>query len=166
MRVPIRKGGKYTGEKLDPHMTKSKHDALASELERLKKKTQPRVIAEMQRMAELGDFSENAGYQIAKGQLRAINQRMDEIKDHVARAVLIPEGSAQGIVKIGSRVTIEVNTRRITYTILGPTETDPAHNVISYLSPLGASLLGKRVDDSIMVRIAGKEHAGIIHKIA
>jgi len=59
MRVPIRKPGKYTHLKPDPNLTEGKFNELKKKLERLKA-DQPDAIAEVRRLAEMGDFSENA----------------------------------------------------------------------------------------------------------
>jgi transcription elongation factor GreA len=151
MQVPARKPGKYTNIKLDPHITREKFNELKKDLEKMKK-TQPRLIAEVKRLASDGDFSENAAYQIAKGKLRGLNQRMLETENMLKRAVIIKRGKSERV-RIGSRVTIEVNDKRKTYEILGSSETDPERGVISHQSPIGAALLGHRAGETVKVRL-------------
>ena len=57
---------------------------------------------------------------------------------------------------VGSRVTIfqAENQRRSTYTLLGPWDADQAKGVLSYLSPLGSAILGKRVGDEFKLDVA------------
>ncbi len=153
MRIPTRRGD-FKGLPLDPHITREKHDELTAQLDRLKKTTRLRVMKEVATLAEGGDFSENAAYQIAKGRLRGINDRIHELEEYLKRVeVIVPKKN--GDVDIGSRVTVEVNGKRKTYEILGSSETDPVKGVISYTSPLGSALMGKRAGDRIVVAARG-----------
>ena len=59
------------------------------------KKTQPQAAAEVSRLAELGDFSENVEYQLAKGRLRSIINTILKLENQLRNAVLIePEKGA------------------------------------------------------------------------
>ncbi len=147
MRTPARKPGKYTHLKPDPHLTETKFSELKNKLERLKEMSRPRAAEEVRRLAEMGDFSDNAAYSIAKGRLRGINQKILELEDHLKHAVIISAGQAGDRVKLGSEVTVEINGRQKIYRILGSSETDPSAGIISHRSPLGASLLGRRAGD-------------------
>jgi len=156
MRTPIRKPGKYTNLPRDPNLTAAKFDDLKQELERLKTVKQPRAILEVKRLAEMGDFSENAAYSIAKGRLRGINDRIVELTEYLKRTVIIQPSKNSGVVQLGSTVTVEINGRQKTYTILGSSETDPTSGVISHKSPVGAALMGRRVGDTVEIQLAGK----------
>lgn len=156
MRIPKRKPGDYPYQKPDPHMTEVKYNELKKKLEGLKQ-SQPQAIKEVKRLAEMGDFSENHAYQMAKGRLRGINQGILEIKDQLNSAIIINFLGDKGEVRLGSHVTIKMNGREITYLILGSTETDPQKNIISHNSPLGSALMGKNAGDLVMVKIGDKE---------
>jgi len=162
MRVPIRKPGKYTDLKPDPHITWEKFNELQAKLERLKKISQPRLIAEVKRLASDGDFSENAAYQIAKGKLRGVNQGILETEELLKRAIIIEPQCNNGFVQLGNTVTVEVNGRQRTYQILGSSETNPDKGIISHNSPIGKNLIGKRVGDIVRIKINDKE---VIYKI-
>jgi len=59
-------------------------------------------------------------------------------------------------VDIGSRVTIsENNEKPVTYTIVGPVEASPAHGLISFASPLGNALIGRRSGEDVVVNSPG-----------
>lgn len=147
MRVPTRKPGKYIDQTRDPHMTQAKFDELKAQLERMLK-ARPAQTAEVKHLAEMGDFSENAAYQIAKGRLRGLNQRIMETEDHLKYAQIITL-ERSGTVQLGSTVTIDQEGKRQTFIILGPTETNPSKGIISHKSPLGETLMGKRVGDVV-----------------
>ncbi len=157
MRVPIRKPGKYTHAASDRHVTAGKLQEYRNELERLFSESRPRAIAEVKRLAELGDFSENAEYQIAKGRLRGINERIDELNKAINGAIVIDSGTGNGTVQIGSRVTIVIGGKEKKYQLLGSAETDPEQGIISQASPLGAALIGRRVGQKFTATLAGKE---------
>lgn len=130
----------------DLRMTAEALTKLKTELKRLLEKEQPVWIAEMQRTGMFGDFSENAEYQHAKGQLRRINDRIHWIEERLKHAVIITKGST-AVVGIGSTVHLIINGKEKTYRILGSHESNPAQGIISSSSPLGSAILGKRAGE-------------------
>ncbi|MEK7557911.1 MAG: GreA/GreB family elongation factor [Patescibacteria group bacterium] len=156
MRVPIRKPGKYTHLKPDPCLTETKFSELKYKLERLKF-NHPRASEEVKRLAEMGDFSENAGYQIAKGRLRGMNQKIIELEDQIKRATIINPTKNTETVQLGHKVTVETNNKQKTFLILGSSETNPSEGIISHNSPIGAALIKRKVGDKIKIQTANKE---------
>ena len=156
MRVPIRKSEKYTNLKTDPYITQAKFDELKKKVERLITVSRPREAEEVKRLALMGDFSENVGYQIAKGRLRGINQRIIDIENLLKSAEIIQADKDSDTVEIGHVVTLERDGKEKTYQILGSEETNPTTGVISRNSPLGSALLGKRIGEIIRVELAEK----------
>lgn len=151
MQTPYRKKETYIKPKADPHITPEKFAALSAKLRRMLEIDRPRLSEEVKRLAAMGDFSENAGYQLAKGRLRGLNQRILDAEDLIKRAEIITPNQNNDQVGLGHSVTIEVNGKLKTYKILGSAETDPVSGIISHSSPLGAALLGHRVGDTIAV---------------
>lgn len=164
MQVPKRKSENYPREKLDPHMTQQKLNELKEKLKKLKL-SHPHAAAEVQRLAKMGDFSENFAYQMAKGRLRSINQRILELEDQIKNAIIIQPNKDSGVISLGSKVTVETMGRKITFLILGSAETNPAKGIISQNSPVGAALLGCKVGDIIKIFLANKEISYKILKI-
>ena len=156
MQVPTRKSGKYTNLKSDPYITKDKFFELKNKLEKLKLR-QPKVISEVKRLAADGDFSENAAYQIAKGQLRGLNEHILEIEEHLKQAQIIKQRISHAQVGLGSRVTVFVSGQKKTYLILGSSETNPNKGIISRNSPLGLALMGRKLGERVKVILANKE---------
>ena len=164
MRIPNRKPGKFSQIKIDPLMTEAKFAELNRKLAMLKKK-QPQAAAEVAKLSELGDFSENAEYQLAKGRLRGLNNRILELENQLNRAVIIrPQKS--NTVAIGQIVTVASDGKERIYQILGSAETNPHQGVISHTSPLGSALIGHRVGETVKVRLAEKEVAYKIISLA
>ncbi len=150
MQVPYRKPGKFTHLPSDPLMTEAKFADFERKLEQLKK-NRPHAAEEVARLAQLGDFSENAEYQLAKGRLRGINNNILKIESQINRAEIIPNREPTGTVQVGNRVTVEYLGQQKTFQILGSTEADPERGIISYQSPIGAMLIGCRVGEKIAV---------------
>ena len=127
---------------------------LKATLVALEKNELPQAIADMHRTAEMGDFSENAAYQEAKGRLRRINARILLLKDRLARTKPILKKHASGFIELGSTVTLTMDGAQTTYEIVGPAETNPSRGRISHLSPLGAALIGHAKGDRIKFSLA------------
>lgn len=159
MQTPYRKYDKIPRQKSDPHITEEKFRELKNKLERLKNIQRPREAEEVKRLAAMGDFSENAGYQLAKSRLRGINQRILDIEDLLSRAEIIKPLINTGKIQLGNYVTIKnlETGKNKTYQILGSAETNPLTGVISHNSPLGAALLDKRAGEIISLEINGKK---------
>jgi transcription elongation factor GreA len=150
MRVPQRKSAilAQTKKKFDHNLTQEKIDRLERELKRLLETDRHAAKTEVQRTQEMGDLSENAAYQEAKWKLRRINGRILSIQDRLKYAVVI-KPIDDGIVQIGSTVTIEQDGKERTYQILGTQEVDLAKGRISQNSPLGSRLIGRQVGDCV-----------------
>jgi len=163
MRIPQRRADQKDREKFDPCLSRDKFEALKNELERLKNKQRPALALEVKRLAEMGDFSENAGYQLAKGRLRGLNNRILEIEARLRYAEIIEPNKNLNQVQLGSQVTLEKNGQRTNYFLMGSLETDPSRGIISHNSPLGAALLGKTIGEEIIInRLNGKSKYKIV----
>ena len=155
MRLPTRKSENKNMQPVDLHITQKKYDELTAKFARLKK-ARPRLADEVKRLAEMGDFSENAAYQISKGKLRGLNRHLAETEYMLNHGIIISP-SKSGRVELGNSVKIEVNSKQKIYQILGSAETDPISGVISHNSPIGLALLGRRVGESVKIKLKDKE---------
>jgi len=116
----------------------------------------------------LGDLSENAEYKYGKEMQERLNVQLGKLKKEIGDAVVF-EPTDLNLVKIsfGTKSTL-LNTdtnETVVYTILGPWESNPDANIISYLSPLGESLCGFEVNDTIKFEINNKEYNYKVLKI-
>lgn len=133
-------------------MTPLGYRQLVDELEQLEKTKLPEAIERLSKARDFGDLSENAEYHSAKEALSSMEGRVEELKDILARVVVVDVQKA-GLeeVGLGSVVHIEVNGNIHEFTIVGEWEADPAAKKISHESPLGKALMGKKVGDSVDV---------------
>lgn len=161
MQIPYRKPGKYMIQKPDNNITQAKFDELQKKLDKLYT-NRPEAAKEVARLAELGDFSENVEYQLAKGRLRRINQNILELEFTLKNAEIIAPAKNNQTVSLGHTVMLEVNNKVKYYQILGSAETNPDKNIISQNSPLGSALLGKKVGDEVQIKSKDKT---VVYKI-
>lgn len=163
MQLPYRKPGKYAHTPLDPFVTQAKLDELTHKLERLYSQ-RPQLAKEVGRLAELGDFSENVEYQLAKGKLRSVNERILILENQLKHSQVISSNSESTTIELGDTITVESNGSKKTYQILGSSETNPHKGIISHNSPIGEALIGKKVGDTVTVEIGKKKINYIITK--
>ena len=137
---------------------------LLNELKTLEE-SRPYLINELRKASELGDRSENEAYKAAKSKLRYTDTRivyLNKIKLYVT--VVTPTQFEK--VAIGHTVKILKNDKEYIYRIVGSHEADPAKGKISYLSPIGAALINRRVQEKFMFEINGNKTALMIKDIS
>jgi transcription elongation factor GreA len=117
----------------------------------------------------LGDLRENAEYKAAKEKQEILNSTVAKLKDEIERAQIFDPGAVSTArVSFGTRVTLlnHDSGKREEYTILGPWESDPDHNVISYLSPFGGTILNKTVGELFDFSINDEKISYVVEGIA
>jgi transcription elongation factor GreA len=121
---------------------------LQAELQELKGPKREDLSKRLRSAIQMGDLSENADYHKAKEDQGFLEGRIQELEAILRNAIIIKETKSSGVIFIGSRVTIqEDNFDPETYHLVGPTEADPRRGRISYESPIGRSLMDKKVGD-------------------
>lgn len=134
------------------YLTKENKEALEAELRELTGVKRKEIITALEYAKSLGDLSENAEYHIAREEQGKLVERISIIETILKNAVVV-DRSSDGIINVGSVVVIqkdgESNTR--TLTLVGSEETDMLSGKISYKSPIGSALYGKKKGDTITV---------------
>ncbi|OUU27883.1 MAG: transcription elongation factor GreAB [Verrucomicrobia bacterium TMED44] len=139
-------------------VSQSSYDRKVDDLDLLNKEKIPANSQAIEAARELGDLRENAEYQMAKDEQKILLSRQADLQTDLMRAKPTDFTDAPSdAVGIGSNVTLS-NTNSgesQKYTILGAWDSDPDNNVLSYLTPLGQKLLGKKVDDLVETEVEG-----------
>jgi transcription elongation factor GreB len=136
------------------YITRQGAKRLQEELAKLRSKERPKVVQEVADAAAQGDRSENAEYIYGKKRLREIDRRIHFLTKRLEKAVVV-EPRTDGATKVffGAFVDVEdEDGERTTYRIVGEDELDPKTGRISWRSPLGRTLLGKKEDDVVVFR--------------
>jgi transcription elongation factor GreB len=127
---------------------------LSEELSRLRSIERPRIVQEVADAAAQGDRSENAEYIYGKRKLREIDRRMHYLTKRLESAVVVDPKTQRGD-KVFFGATVEVedeNGARHIFQIVGEDEIDSHAGHISWRSPVGRTLLGRRAGDVILVK--------------
>ena len=123
-----------------------------NELNELKNVRRPEVIKALKEARALGDLSENADYDAARDAQAKLEGRIKELEYKLENAKIISNDS-KDTVSIGSTVTISYidDDETEEYKIVGSLEADPFNNKISNESPIGAAIIGKKVNEIVSV---------------
>jgi transcription elongation factor GreB len=151
-RPPTQPGSKY----ITPEGAKRLRD----ELHQLWHEERPRVTAAVAEAAAQGDRSENAEYTYGKKRLHEIDRRVRFLRKRLEGMTVVDSQADPGRrdptrIYFGAWVQIESDRTLRWYRLVGPDEFDMAEDYISMDSPLGRSLLGKRLDDEVSVALPG-----------
>ncbi len=136
------------------YITREGWERLDRELKYLWKDERPRVTRAVSEAAALGDRSENAEYIYGKKRLREIDRRVRFLMKRLEDLQIVyPEKQQEGKVYFGAWVTLlNEEDKEVTYRLVGPDEWDVKKGEISIDSPMARALLGKQVDDEIVVK--------------
>ncbi len=122
-----------------------------AELERIQKVDIPQNAQDVAEAKAKGDLKENQEYKSAKEQQHFLSLQLAQLQSELNRAVVFdPTTSTTSMVSFGTVVTLTDNDsgKDETYTILGPWESDPDNNVISYMSPFGNAVLNRKAGET------------------
>lgn len=140
-------------------MTIEGAETLKAELHRLKTIERPRIIEAIAVARAHGDLKENAEYHAAREEQSFAEGRILELEAKLAHAQIVdtsrvPPGDK---VVFGATVTVlHIDTdAEVTYKIVGEDEADIKLGKISYQSPIGRALIGKSIDDTVLVNTPG-----------
>lgn len=115
----------------------------------------PVLMAEMKRTREFGDLSENAEYKEAKREKRKNEGRIRYLENMIRTAKVIDVESNDGTVGLFDKVLIynERMKAEKEITLVTTLRQNALKGLISKESPLGSAVMGKRVDDRVLVTV-------------
>jgi len=139
-------------------LTKEGLEKLKKELDTLVNLKRPEVVERLASSRKSGDMTEESEYTQAKQELVFTDGRIDELQEVINKAMMIDEGHGNcQEIKLGCKVTVKNVNKEHVFHLVGEWEADPAQAKISHQSPLGQSLLGKKIGDKVEVQApAGK----------
>ncbi len=130
---------------------------LQEELDYLKGPGREELAKRLRAAIQQGDLSENADYSAAKEEQAFLEGRILELQALLKNAVIIDDMErTAGEVNIGSKVTIQESTYPPeTYHLVGTKEADPREGRISFASPIGQALMGRKTGDEVEASTPG-----------
>lgn len=134
-------------------ITREGRTKLENELDYLWRIERRAVTQSVTEAAAHGDRSENAEYKEGKRRLREIDRRIRFLTKRLEVLKVVDYSSQQeGKVFFGAWVELENESGQIVhYRIVGSDEFDPHKKAISINSPMARALIGKSVDDEVIV---------------
>lgn len=133
------------------YLSKERYEELLRELDNLKTEGRKKIADRLKNAKELGDLSENSEYQEARQDQDYLEQKINQLENIIRSSEVIKKSSTQDIVGIGSKVKVRRDGTTLIYKIVGSNEANPSLGLISNESPIGMSLLGKRVGEEVTI---------------
>ena len=142
------------------------YEKLSTQLAALKAE-RPLIVDAIQEARAHGDLSENAEYHAAKERQGQVEASIADLEDKVSRSQIIDPTTLSGDrIIFGATVTLlDDDDKPVRYQIVGPYEADAKVGRISYNSPLGRALIGRRVEDEIEVTVPSGDRFYVVEKI-
>ena len=142
------------------------YEKLTAELKVLREE-RPSIVEAIEEARAHGDLSENAEYHAAKERQGQVEATIADLEDKISRANIIDPTTLSGDrIVFGATVTLlDDDDKPVRYQIVGPYEADAKIGRISYKSPLGRALIGRRVEDEVEVTVPSGERSYVVEKI-
>jgi len=141
-------------------VTKKSYADKQNELKNLLEVEVPNNSKEIGAAMEKGDLRENAEYKAALEKQDLLNASSFKLQEDLRNSQIFDENSIDtAVISFYTKVKLmNLKTEKEEeYTILGPWESNPVKNIISYLSPLGAELYNQKPGEEIEFIINEKE---------
>jgi len=138
------------------YVTKEGLKNLKKELEQFVNVERPSISKQIGEAIEKGDISENAEYDAAKDAQGMLEAKIAVIQGKIANARIIDESKINtSKVQILNVVTVKNKNSNatMTYTLVPESEADLKQNKISINTPIAKGLMGKKVGDSVEIKV-------------
>jgi len=129
---------------------------LDEEIQILEKELREELPRALKTAAALGDLSENADYSAARERQDFVRVRLSQLKQRAADLAMVNfDKIPRDRISLGSNVELlEMGkNEKVTYRLVTSEDADVTKGLISTTSPIGRSLLNKKVGDTVEVKI-------------
>ncbi len=111
----------------------------------------PGAVERVETARQMGDLRENSEYHAAREDLTLLDTQINELKEVLANIQIVDKNSNASSVGLESLVTLKNDSNEeVVYRLVGEHESNPLNKKISYTSPLGQALMGKRTGDEVV----------------
>lgn len=142
------------------YLSKEGLERLQKELHEMKYVKRPFISKQIADARDKGDLSENAEYHAAKEDQGLLEAKIAQIEDAISKSRVIDESKLDtSKVTMLSKVKVKnlKTNQEMIYIMVSENETDFKAGKISFKSPIGAGLMGKKVGEVVEVSApAGK----------
>lgn len=134
-------------------MTPAGYQKMVAEFKHIREVVRPQIVRDIEEAREHGDISENAEFEDAKERQAHTEGKVRELEYRIALAEVVDVSKLvpSDLVVFGTTVDIEDedSEEKLTYRIVGLEEANVRAGLISYSSPIGKALLGRKVGDAV-----------------
>lgn len=138
------------------YFTKEGLKKIKERLERLKKVEIKKVTKLIAEAASFGDLKENAAYHEARNSKSLLLGQIEQLEVAINEAVVVEKKDSDAV-QVGSSVNILFDGKEETYHLVASTEANILKGKISYQSPFGQQLMGKKSGDEFNYEINDKK---------
>lgn len=139
------------------YITKTGYKKLVDELNYLSNVDYKNAIEMLQEAKDHGDLSENSEYEAAKEYHSNLLTKISSIKEKLRTyEIITSDHLSDDCVNMMSEVTIKnfmMNNKEQIWKLVSENEVDTKNGKISFNSPIGSSLLGKKIGDIVEVKV-------------
>lgn len=129
--------------------TKKGLNKLVEEVIFREKQLRNKIADTLSEMRNQGDLRENDGYSMAIEEQNINEERIRELKEKIKNAEIIKDKD-KSKVGIGDIVTL-TNGKKVKYEITSEEEANPLEGRISYKSPIGMAIIGKKLCQKVKI---------------
>lgn len=137
-------------------LTEEGLEKIKKELHELKTVKRKEIAEKISNAVAFGEIAENAEYRAAKNEQAFIEGRILTLEKVIENYELIDRSKNDDtVVSPGSKIVVEdlKKKEKFEYTLVDYVESDPSSGKISIASPIGKSILGKKVGDKVKIRV-------------
>jgi len=128
-------------------------EKLKNEYNDLKNNKLKKAVERLATARDQGDLTENSEYAAARDALSFIEERIYQLEKILKNVRTISGKKNSKVVEVGSKVTLAMNNKKITFIIVSELESDPIARKISPQSPIGMALMAKKKGDKVIVNV-------------
>jgi transcription elongation factor GreA len=131
-------------------------EELKARIDHLSTERRREVAERIKEAREFGDISENSEYDDAKNEQAMLERQIAELEEKVRSASVLDEGSVStDSVQVGTTVHVrdQATDKSQKFKIVGAPEANPAEAKLSYESPVGKALIGRKRNEVVSVPV-------------
>lgn len=138
------------------YMSQEGYDKIVAEQKEMVSVELPRVKDAIAEARDKGDLSENFEYHAAKREQARLLGRI-RFKQRILEHARVLDTKRLDSDTVGLLAKVEItnlaNNRKMTYTVVSPHEANLSEGKISIKSPIAEALVGKKVGDTVEVKV-------------
>jgi transcription elongation factor GreA len=123
---------------------------LKDELVKRESELRAKIADTINEMRNQGDLKENDAYAMALENQYVNEERILELKERIRTSKVVKDKN-KSIIGLGDIVTLK-NGKTVKYEITGEEEANPLEGKISYLSPIGKAIMGKKLKAKVVIK--------------